>query len=412
MATIRPFHAVMPAAEYVSRVAALPYDVYNRAEAYVEAKRDRLSFLNIDRPETQFPKDQDMYAPEVYRKASALLEEECSEGILREEEEACFYLYELVMNGRSQTGIVCCASIDDYLSGVILKHENTREEKLQDRIRHVDVCGYQTGPIFLAFRSDPVIAGIIRAVRAREPLFAFVSEDGITHRGWRIADPDTKTALQEAFGNVGHLYIADGHHRAESAVRAGLMRRERHPGWTGQEEFNFFLSVAFPEEELMIMDYNRYVKVPAGMTDDELFAALGRICSMKKCTMEDAPQRKGTFQIYYGGQWYLAEFLPEMLREDPVEGLDVSILQDRILAPVLGIADPKTDERITFVGGIRGPEELKRLADAEGGIAFRMYPTSIGELMAVADSGKLMPPKSTWFEPKLRSGLFLHRIGE
>lgn len=412
MAVIRPFHAIRPTGDLAPRVAALPYDVYDREEARAEALRDPLSFLNIDRPETQFEAGHDIYAPDVYVKAADMLGKEQREGVLAEDPEECYYLYRLTMNGRHQTGIVACASIDDYRNGVIKKHENTREDKLQDRIRHVDVTGIQTGPIFLAYRHDEEIAQVTERVCTATPIFDFVSADGIAHQGWRIDDPDDMEKIAAAFARMDRIYIADGHHRAESAVRAGLMRRERHPGYTGEEEFNYFLSVLFPDDELMIMDYNRVVRDLAGLDPEQLFEELRKVCTIRACSVEEAPSRKGEFQIYVNGQWYLAQFRPEVCSEDAVAGLDVSILQDRVLSPLFGIDDPKTDSRIEFVGGIRGWEELEKRTDKWGGIAFRMYPTSIAELMAVADSGALMPPKSTWFEPKLRSGLFMHRIGQ
>lgn len=423
MAVIKPFHAIMPAQEYSSRVAALPYDVYDREEARAAALKDPLSFLNIDRPETQFEEGHDMYAPDVYLKAADMLQKQEREGVFVEDPAACYYVYRLTMNGRGQTGIVACASIDDYRNEVIRKHENTREDKLQDRIRHVDVTGMQTGPIFLAYRHNDDIAQVTERVCAGQPMFDFVSEDGIGHQGWRIDDAADLETIRAAFETMDRIYIADGHHRAESAVRAGLMRRDRHPSCTGEEEFNFFLSVLFPDDELMIMDYNRVVHDLAGMELEDLLARLRQVCTMRACAITDAPAKKGEFQIYVNGQWYLAQFRTDgeahgeaaaaaTGEADPVATLDVSVLQNRILAPMFGIEDPKTDERIEFVGGIRGSEELEKRADKWGGIAFRMYPTSIGELMEVADAGALMPPKSTWFEPKLRSGLFLHRIGQ
>ena len=412
MADVKAFRAIRPAKEFVQRVAALPYDVYDRKEARAEALKDPLSFLNIDRPETQFEESHDIYAPDVYEKAASMLQEQLAQGVLAEDPQDAYYVYELTMNGRTQAGIVACASIDDYLGGVIKKHENTREDKLRDRIRHVDVCGMQTGPIFLTYRRCTRISDVSDRVREEKtPLFDFVSPDGIRHRGWIIDDPRDLAVLKEAFAGIDSIYIADGHHRAESAVRSGLMRRERHPGYTGSEEFNYFLSVLFPDDELMILDYNRVVSGSAISGRESLDECLRKVMSLQECGIEDAPSGKGEMQVYFDHKWYQARFLPEYLSDDPVEGLDVSLLQRHVLEPFFGIRDPKTDDRIEFVGGIRGPLELQKRADRKGGIAFRMYPTSIGELMSVADSGRLMPPKSTWFEPKLRSGLFLHNIG-
>ncbi len=411
MADIKKFRAIRPADVLAEKTAALPYDVYDRGEARAEALSHPDSFLNIDRPETQFPKDHDMYAPDVYRKADDMIRERIRERRFLQDPEDLYYLYELTMNGRTQTGIVACASIDDYLSGVIRKHENTREDKLQDRIRHVDVCGMQTGPIFLAYRADDTIRRITDAVRQETPLFDFTSADGIRHRGWKISAAEDQEAIRCAFAQMNEIYIADGHHRAESAVRAGLMRRERHPDYSGKEEFNYFLSVLFPDDELMIMDYNRVMHDLAGMNCGEVLAKLETVFTMEPCERDDAPSEKGKVQMYLDGQWYMGTFRQEVRSSDPVRGLDVSVLQDHVLEPFFGIQDPKTDSRIEFVGGIRGAAELERRADHFRSIAFRMYPTSIRELMDVADAGLLMPPKSTWFEPKLRSGLFLHEIG-
>ncbi len=412
MAIIRPFQAIHPSEGLWDRIAALPYDVYNRAEAREEAEKDPLSFLNIDRPETQFPEDYDMYAPEVYQKARQMLDEQIEEGSYVKDEKPSFYLYELTMEGRSQTGFVACASIDDYLSGVILRHENTREEKEQDRIRHVDSLNTQTGPIFLAYRQNADLREIMAGIRQTEPLFDFTSSDGIRHRGWR-ADRAFSEKIEDAFQNIGHIYIADGHHRAASAVKVGLRRREQNPDYNGDEEFNYFLSVLFPDEELMIMDYNRVIKDLNGLSEEEFLKRLGQCCSIQDVKFSPlSPKKKGEVCLYLGRQkqWYRLVFHEDLLSDDPVEGLDVSILQKAILEPILGISDPRTDSRIDFVGGIRGYSELIERCERDCKAAFAMYPTSIEELFAVADAGKLMPPKSTWFEPKLRSGLFLHSL--
>lgn len=314
------------------------------------------------------------------------------------------------MNGRSQTGIVACASIDDYLEGCIKKHENTRREKEEDRFRHVDVCDTQTGPIFLAYRNEPELKTLAKESKKGEPLFSFVSEDGIGHRGWQIREEAVIGRIQEAFGKMESVYIADGHHRAASAVRVGLKRRDEHPDYTGEEEFNYFLCVLFPDDELMIMDYNRVVRDLNGLSPEEFLKKAEEIFTAEPLKEAAHPQKKGEIAMFLSEQWYLLTLRPEYENEDPVEGLDVSILQRELLEPVLGVGDPRTDKRIDFVGGIRGLEELERRVHTDMESAFAMYPTSIGELFAVADAGILMPPKSTWFEPKLRSGLFLHKL--
>ncbi len=412
MADIRPFPAIRPAAGKEADIAALPYDVYSRAEARRAVEGRPLSFLRIDRAETQLPEDMDLYDSRVYEKAKELLWGMVEEGSLVQDEAPCYYLYELTMNGRSQTGIVACASVDDYLNGVIKKHENTRREKEEDRVRHVDVCDAQTGPIFLAYRSQKALKRLTADEKQKEPLFDFVSEDGIRHRGWKIAGQQELQAIQTAFSGMASLYIADGHHRAASAVRVGIKRREEHPGYTGDEEFNYFLSVIFPDDELMIMDYNRVVKDLNGLTPEQFLDKVREVYEVRKSDKAVHPQKKGQAALYLENQWYLLALKPQYENDDPVEGLDVSILQKQILDPVLGIRDPKTDKRIDFVGGIRGLSELERRVHTDMKAAFAMYPTSISELFAVADAGRLMPPKSTWFEPKLRSGLFIHSLKE
>lgn len=413
MADIRPFRAFRPAPGLERKIAALPYDVYNREEACEVVKENPYSFLAIDRAETQFGMDVDTYAPQVYEKARTMLQEQIGEGRFVQEETPCYYLYEQTMDGRAQTGIVACASIDDYSDNIIKKHENTRADKEQDRINHVDICNMQTGPIFLAYRATDVLRRLITEVKNNLPVYDFISEDGIGHRVWVISEEDKLQIIRQAFCEIPAVYIADGHHRCASAVKVGQKRREENPDYTGQEEFNYFLSVLFPDEELHILDYNRVVKDLNGMTAEEYLDRIsGDFIVEEKGREPYRPEEKGTFGMYLDGMWYCLKAKESILSDDAVEGLDVSILQNHLLAPVLGIQDPKTDKRIDFVGGIRGLKELERRADSDMKLAFSMYPTSIGELFAVADASRLMPPKSTWFEPKLRSGLFLHDLSE
>ena len=372
MAIIVPFQCIHPAPEYAAQVAALPYDVYNRKEAAKETAKHPLSFLNIDRPETQFPPDADMYAPQVYEKANELLRSWLRHGVLEKEAERGYALYEQTMNKRTQTG-----------------------------------------PIFLTYRKNAVIQEITEHVKCSAPHFDFVAEDGIRHRGWSITDPEQIKAIQTAFAGIDRIYIADGHHRAASAVRVGLQRRREHPGYDGTEEFNYFLSVLFPDEELQILDYNRVVRDLNGRTPEELLQEAEKVFEVRPCAgsgeaLHAELRRKGELLLYLANRWYHLTIRPEYRKDDPVDGLDVSILQDAFLHPVLGIGDPKTDARIGFVGGIRGYQELERRVHEDCAAAFAMYPTSIQELFAVADTGRLMPPKSTWFEPKLRSGLYIH----
>ena len=413
MAQIRPFFCIRPCREKAARIAALPYDVYSRAEAKQVTAQNPDSFLNIDRPETQFADDADMYDDKVYQKAREMLWKQVEDRTFLKEEKRCYYIYELTMDKRTQTGIVACASIYDYENQVIKKHENTRQEKEADRIRHVDTCNAQTGPIFLAYRADQGIRTVVQEAKKQEPLYDFVAEDGVRHRVFRIFADEQIREIQQAFAKMESVYIADGHHRAASAVKVGQMRKKAHPGCTGEEEFCFFLSVLFPDDELMIMDYNRVVKDLGGLSPAQFLEKAGSIFDLKKVSgNERRPKKKGDFSMYLDGSWYMCSVRAEDLSADPVKSLDVSLLQDLLLEPVLGIHDPKTDQRIDFIGGIRGLDELERRVETDCAVAFAMYPTDISELFAVADAGLLMPPKSTWFEPKLRSGLFIHALDE
>ncbi len=411
MAQIRPFRVYRPCKGMEERIAALPYDVYNRAEACEVVKKNPESFLAVDRAETQFGEEVDTYADCVYEKADQMLREKILEGKFVQDPTPCFYLYELTMDGHSQTGVVGCASIDDYRNNVIKKHENTRADKEEDRIRHVDTCSMQTGPIFLAYRAKEDLKEKIGELKKQAPVYDFVSEDGIGHRVWVIDNDSDVAMIEEAFGKIPAIYIADGHHRCASAVKVGLKRREQYPDYTGEEEFNYFLSVIFPDEELRILDYNRVVKDLNGMDAATFLTRIEEYFAVeKKGQSPYRPMEKGTFGMYLENEWYGLSAKEEIKSEDAVEGLDVSLLQNDLLDPILGIMDPKTDKRIDFVGGIRGLGELERRVHTDMKVAFSMYPTSIAELFAVADAGRLMPPKSTWFEPKLRSGLFLHEI--
>lgn len=410
MALIKPFECVRPNEKDAARVAALPYDVYNRQEAVCEVKREPLSFLKIDRAETQFDDSTDTYAPEVYAKAKELFEEALADKTFITDTDKTYYIYALTMDKRTQTGIVACVSIDDYLNNVIKKHENTRADKEVDRITHVDTLSAQTGPIFLAYRADSVINDAVKKTKENKALYDFISPDGIRHQVWKMTDITLVENVRKAFEGIDSVYIADGHHRAASAVKVGLKRRQENPGYTGNEEFNYFLSVLFPDEELMILPYNRVVKDLNGYTQEEFLNKIKEKFDIAESDKQVSPDKKGTFGMYLGGKWYKLTAHKDIMSDDPVDGLDVAVLQDNLLAPVLGIGDPKTDKRIDFVGGIRGLSELEKRCREDCVVAFSMYATSIAELFAVADAGKLMPPKSTWFEPKLRSGLFIHRI--
>ncbi len=409
MADIRPFSAIRPRADLAQEFAALPYDVFDEKEARLFVNEHPGSFLAIDRPETQFPEGQDPYAPEVYEKARDLLWERVDRGDLIRESAPAYYLYEQTWRGRTQTGIVGLASIDDYQSGIIKRHENTRREKEEDRVRHVDVCNAQTGPIFLCFRRDEAIAGVVKACKSGQPLYEFTSHDGTKNRIWIIEKPNDITLIRDAFSSMNAIYIADGHHRCASAVRVGLARREAAGGGV-ELESDHFLSILFPEDELKILDYNRVVKDLNGRSKGEFMAAITGAFYAEESDTPVSPAVKGEFGMYLDDQWYLLKARDAVRREDAVEGLDVALLQRELLDPILGIRDPKTDPRIDFVGGVRGLSELERRCHTDMRVAFSLHPTSLSELFAVADEGRLMPPKSTWFEPKLLSGLFIHDI--
>ncbi|MCR5669777.1 MAG: DUF1015 family protein [Butyrivibrio sp.] len=413
MADIKPFKAYRPAKEKVSKIASLPYDVYNRKEAREVVSKNPDSFLAIDRPETQFDEDHDMYAQEVYEKAASMLKERMSNGDFIQDEENCYYIYEQEMNGRVQTGLVACASIDDYLNNVIKKHENTRADKEEDRIKHVYTCDAQTGPIFLCYKKNRIISEIIEKVKETdEPLYDFTSHDGIKNRIWILSDEEENNMICRIFTGINEIYIADGHHRCASAVKVGLRKREEaaQKNIRGKLEADYFLSVLFADEDLMIMDYNRVVKDLNGHSASEFLEFLKKKFDVVKEDSQVKPSKKGEFGLFLEENWYRLTAHDDIKTNDPVEGLDVSLLQREVLSEFLGIGDPRTDKRIDFVGGIRGLSELEKRCHEDMKLAFSMYPTSINELFEVADAGKLMPPKSTWFEPKLLSGLFIHSI--
>ncbi len=413
MPVIRPFRAVRPRPELAAEVAALPYDVMTSDEAREMVKGKTYSFLHVDKAEIDLDPGIDPYDRQVYEKARQNLQDLLDNGILVQDEQPCLYIYRLIMNGRAQTGLVACAAIDDYLHNLIKKHEHTRADKEQDRIRHVDCCDANTGPIFLTYRSREEINDIIAGWVQKDPVYNIVSDDGITHMVWVIDEQDTIERLAGLFSRVEALYIADGHHRCASGVRVGQMRRQDNPGYTGEEEFNYFLAVVFPDQDLYIMDYNRVVRDLNGLSEEEFMRRVEQYFIINPCQGEQPfkPSRKHSFGMYLNKQWYeLIAREGSFDPGDPVACLDVSILQDNLLGPILGINDPRTDKRIDFIGGIRGLKELERRVDQDMQVAFSMYPTTIQDLMDIADLNQVMPPKSTWFEPKLRSGLFIHKL--
>lgn len=411
MAVVKAFRAFRPVPEKAARVAALPYDVMNSAEARQMVQGNPYSFLHVDKAEVDLPKGTDVYSEAVYLKARENLDMMIQNGVYEADGEPCFYIYRQIMNGRTQTGLVCCTSVDDYLNNVIKKHEFTRAEKEKDRINHVDYCDANTGPIFLTYKNNARVHTIIHSfVAAHAPVYDFDAE-GVQNTVWVVNDTATVSELSALFAGVDALYIADGHHRAASAVKVALKRRAANPDYTGDEEFNFFLAVLFEQSELEIMDYNRVVKDLNGADESAFLKALSEKFELEEKSTAYKPESRHTFGLYLGEKWYKMSLKSGVCDEsDPVARLDVSILQNELLTPLLGIGDPREDKRIDFVGGIRGLAELEKRCHEDMCLAFSMYPTSIEDLMAIADSGNVMPPKSTWFEPKLLSGLFIHKL--
>ena len=412
-----PFPCIRPLPQHAAQAASLPYDVFDRKEAADYVADRPLSFLNIDRPETQFPADQDMYAPEVYQRAAQLMQDRIDSRIYMRDPNRCYYIYELEMDGRVQTGLVAVCSVDEYEDGTIKRHELTREDKERDRIEHIRALGCQTGPIFLAYRDQPVLDMILGAAKMATPLYDFVDEENVRQTVWEVKRSDTVEAIAAMFQHIPCAYIADGHHRTASAVKVARQMREEAKAagtYTGREPFNYFLSVLFPASQLTILPYNRVVKDRCGLSADQLVESVRQAgFTVEPANAPVAPQEAGRMGMFADGQWWnlsLGQGLAQQVAAaDPVSALDVSILQEQVLSPILGIGDPRLDPRISFVGGIRGTDELERRAGTEG-VAFSMCATGIDQLLAVADAGLLMPPKSTWFEPKLRSGLFIHQI--
>lgn len=412
MSVLRPFKAIRPKKEYASKVAALPYDVMNSEEARHMVEGNPYSFLHVDKAEIDLPEDTYIYSEEVYEKAKQNLSSLVSDGVLKKDEKPCLYIYEQTREGKVQTGIVGCASIDDYMNNVIKKHELTRADKEADRIHHVDTLDSNTGPIFLAHRKNNTVTETVSEWKKNhESEYDFVS-DGVRQTVWVIDDGNVIAKITDEFAKIPSLYIADGHHRAASAVKVGIKRREANPDYTGDEEFNFFLCVVFCADDLAIMDYNRVIADLNGNTQEEFIDKISEKFEVEKVgTSAYKPEKQHTFGMYLGNEWYCLKAKDGTFdKNDPVGSLDVSILQNNLISPILGIDDPRTDKRIDFVGGIRGLGELERRANSDMKLAFSMYPTTLDELMAIADAGLIMPPKSTWFEPKLLSGLFIHEL--
>lgn len=413
MAVFRGFQAFRPTPEKASRVASLPYDVVSREEAYALGKSNPDSFLHVERAEIDCSKEMDMYDEAVYKKAEENLQKMIKEGTLVEDKKRCFYIYELIRKGKAQTGFVGCSSIDDYQNGVIRRHELTRIEKEKDRIRHMEVCCANTSPVFLACRYTEKLLMLLESFKqTHRPVYDFTAEDEITHRVWVVDEAEEIKIAEEEFGKIPSLYIADGHHRAASAVKVGMKYREENPDYTGEEEFNYFLSVVFPCEQLTILPYHRIVTDLNGITEKAFIGSLKfNFELMLMPGFPCKPVEKHCMGMYTGGQWYHLKAWKDVYeKKDEIAQLDVSILQDKVLRPVLGIEEPTTDKRLRFAGGNMKLRQLQEMADETGGVAFVMFPVEMEDIMKIADEGRLMPPKSTWFEPKLRSGLFVHKL--
>ena len=410
MAVFRPFKAFRPTPEKAGDVAAKPYDVLNSEEAREEVKGKPLSFLHVGKPEIDLDPAIDHYDPRVYEKGKENLQKLIDDGNLVEDPEPYLYLYAQTMDGRTQYGLVGCASVDDYWKDVIKKHEKTRKVKEEDRCNHVRVTNAHSGPIFLTYRDEAEINAIVDEIKATAPENDHVAEDGIRHQSWVIKDKGTIAKISSKLDTVPYFYVADGHHRSAAAGIVGRERQKANPNHKGDEEYNFFLAVLFPASHLYIMDYNRVVKDLNGLSTDEFIAKLKENFTVKEAAGQHKPDKKGEIGMYIDNKWYVLNANEELVNNpDPVDKLDVAILQNTVLTPLLAIDDPRTSERIDFVGGIRGLGELeKRVNSGEMKLAFSMFPTSVNELMSIADAGKIMPPKSTWFEPKLRDGLFVH----
>lgn len=415
MAVFKPFKAVRPVPEKAALIASLPYDVMDSDEARIEVAKYPLSFLHVEKPEVDLPLGTDLYDPQVYAKAKENLYGYLERGDMLQDSKPMFYIYKQVMDGRAQYGLVGLASVDEYMNGIIKKHELTRAEKEADRIKHVDICDAHSSPVFFTYRHQQTIDELVhRITGTTTALYDFVTDDNIGHALWVVAEDKDITLIQEAFAKMDYLYVADGHHRTASAAKVGLVRREQFPSYTGEEEFNFFMTVIFPDNQLKIFDYNRVVKDLNGYSRESFFAKISEKFEVVEHHGTGAyhPQKLHDFGMYIDGSWYsLSPRTGSWDETNVVENLDVSILQKNLLQPILGINDPRTDKRIDFIGGIRGLAELeKRVDSGREAVAFAMYPTSMNELISIADAGEIMPPKSTWFEPKLRSGLFIHLL--
>ena len=412
MAVFRPFKAVRPLPEQAHLVASRPYDVLSSSEARREAEGNPLSFLRVIKPEIELPISIDPYSDEVYEKGAEVYNTFKKDDVLVQDSSQNFYIYRLTMEGRTQTGLVGCCHFEEYFEGKIKKHELTRVAKEEDRVKHVDTLNANAEPVFFSYRANQEIDSMLKNLVLEKPAYDFVAADQIRHELWIIDNASLVSKLEKLFSDIPYLYVADGHHRTAAAARIGERRRKQNPDHTGDEEYNLFLAVLFSDQELEIFDYNRVIKDLNGLSPTEFIEKIsGNFSLLQKSEKAIRPLRKGDFSVYLDKNWYLFSPLSREFDNDPVKNLDVSYLSDHIFEPILGISDQRTDDRIDFVGGIRGLEELARRVDSgDMAVAFALFPVSMDELLNVADEGKIMPPKSTWFEPKLRSGLFVHEL--
>ena len=403
MATVKPFAALRPKPGLAEKICELPYDVMSSDEAREIAKDNPLSFLHVSKPEIDLPPGTDIYSPQVYAKGKENFQKLISQGALKQDSQPCFYLYRQIMGKHSQVGLVAVASCEEYLSGIIKKHEFTRPDKEDDRVRHIETLNSQTGPVFLTYRASAKMDSFAAKKISGTPEIDFTAKDGMRHTAWTIADSDSINAIEQAFAQIPFLYIADGHHRSAAAARVYQARK-------GSGSSGFFLTVIFPHNQMQILPYNRVLKDLNGLSPETLLKKIDEVFTMK--AGGTAPKQKHELSFYFGGKWQTLSFRENLLRsKDPIENLDVTLLQKHVLAPIFAIDDPRTSKRINFVGGIRGMAELEKLVNGgEYACAFSMFPTSIEDLMSIADAGGIMPPKSTWFEPKLRDAMFCHLI--
>ncbi len=411
MSLIKPFSALRPTKEFAEKVASPPYDVLNSAEARHIAQDNPYTFLHVNKPEVDLEEDVDIYSESVYKKGAENLQRFIDDGIMKRDDSACFYIYRQVMGTHEQYGLVALASVDEYDANLIKKHEFTRQDKEDDRMNHIDHLNAQVGPVFLTYKSQPEMNTLVASISSRAADVDFKSDDEIRHTVWTVCDPAEINKIETIFAGIDALYVADGHHRSAAASRIRAERKKNNPRHRGSESYNYFLNVIFPDKQMFIMDYNRVVKDLNGMDAATFLARIEDHFDIRRLGKNGfKPMEKHTFVMYMAGEWYLLMAQDTLVNEkDPVARLDVSILQENVLGPILGIGDPRKDKRIDFVGGIRGLEELKKRVDSgEMAVAFAFFPTAIEDLMDIADAGKVMPPKSTWFEPKLRSGLFVH----